>query len=627
MESSYRNKNISILEKNHPHLPSLPGEGETGDEIEVIDSKQGGPVPVLHIGERKISIHSKFDPVKEAERFMGEINTGKHNLFLVFGFGFGFHLEALLERIDLDSRVMVIEKNVSLFSKAVSRRDLTRLFGDTRLMLLLDPGEDDISGILKGKSSRSVSFITHRGSHQAYPEYYANMLEISRSYLSTKEVNIATLAKFEKIWCSNIARNINSFCLSPGVNQFYEKFSGIPAVVVGAGPSLPESYSFLRENRERMIIVAVDTSYRMLMKNGIEPHFCLSVDPQVINARYFEGCGESSTILVYEPSVHPSVLRFFQGRTISAGIPFDIMKWIEKSTGSKGEITHGGSVSTNACDFAGRLGASPVYLVGQDLGFTGGLAHARGSYMEEQVHLKTTRINNPEMHNRSQLYALPRINVKGIRSKSVHTNQKMMIFLSWFEKRSRRELVNLTGDGAFINGVRHMELGDVVCRDHEVPLSVLIDEIYSGALKDVPDAAGSGEELCGRVENMIRGIEELLPHLEKGINFSENLVEIMNGKKRDGNKINYILKKLADVDAAVESGKNVKDMISLTIQRVIHTINEGYELEAGEGNVPEDEQVARRSHYLYRGLMEGALFNKKILGKLKTKLTMDSSWF
>lgn len=620
MENSHKNKNISILKKTDPHLVSRLNEAGTGDEIEIITSKNGDPVPLLHIDNRKISIHSKFDPAREAERFIGEINTEKHNLFIVFGFGFGFHLEALLGKVSPDSTVLVIEKNILLFSEALRRRDLAGLFSDTRLMVLLDPGEEDISRRLKGKSSRSVSFITHRGSHQAYPEYYANMLEISRSYLSTKDVNIATLSRFEKIWCSNIARNINRFSRSPGVNEFYGKFKGIPAVVAGAGPSLPESYPFLSENRERMLIVAVDTSYRMLVNNGIEPHFCLSVDPQVINARYFEGCGESGTLLVYEPSVHPSVLRFFRGRSVSAGIPFDIMKWIEETTGNKGEITHGGSVSTNAYDFAKRLGASPVYLVGQDLGFSGGLAHARGSYMEEQVHFKSTRTRNAEMHNRLQLYAMPKINVKGIRSGNVHTNQKMMIFLSWFENRKDRKLINLTGDGAFINGVSHMETENVIIEEPDRLPSDIIEEIYSGAFADIPDASAFGKYLDSRVERMLRGIEELLPHLEKGINYSQNLVDIISEKSRDNNKINNILKKLADVDAAVESGKNVKDMISLTIQRVIHTINEGYDLEAGEKKFSEEEQVARRSLYLYNGLMEGALFNKKILRKLRTML-------
>jgi len=68
-------------------------------------------------------------------------------------------------------------------------------------------------------------------------------------------------------------------------------------------------------------------------------------------------------------------------------------------------------------------------MVGQDLAFTGGYAHARGSYLDEQVNLRTDRFFNAQVFNRRQLTALPKIFVKGIRSPKVHTNQKMMIFL------------------------------------------------------------------------------------------------------------------------------------------------------------------------------------------------------
>src|SRR5512133_2757850 len=115
------------------------------------------------------------------------------------------------------------------------------------------------------------------------------MQNIARSYLSTKEVNIATLAKFEKVWASNIARNIGAFVASPGANRFFGQFGGVPAIVVAAGPSLHASMDFIRKSRGRAVIVAVDTSYRILMSQGIEPHFCIVVDPQMINARYFEG--------------------------------------------------------------------------------------------------------------------------------------------------------------------------------------------------------------------------------------------------------------------------------------------------------------------------------------------------
>ena len=201
-------------------------------------------------------------------------------------------------------------------------------------------------------------------------------------------MNIATLAKFEKIWTSNLARNVRVFIESPAANSFYGKFKGIPAIVVAAGPSLQHAIRFINENRSHAIIVAVDTSYRLLLREGIEPHFCVSVDPQVANARYFEGVPQTKTVLIADPTVHPSVFRLFRGRVAVTGVAFNLLKWIEEVAGEKGELTHGGSVSTNAYDFAKRLGASPIVLVGQDLAFTAGYAHARGSYLDEQVHLQ-----------------------------------------------------------------------------------------------------------------------------------------------------------------------------------------------------------------------------------------------
>ncbi len=54
----------------------------------------------------------------------------------------------------------------------------------------------------------------------------------------------------------------------------------------------------------------------------------MAVDPQVINARYFEGLPELSTILVADPTVHPSIFHLYRGPVAATGIAFDMMKWI-----------------------------------------------------------------------------------------------------------------------------------------------------------------------------------------------------------------------------------------------------------------------------------------------------------
>ncbi|MBN2077559.1 MAG: motility associated factor glycosyltransferase family protein [Spirochaetes bacterium] len=614
-------RNMAVLARRFPALREKLAGLPDDENVEAVETPGGDFVPSVTAEGGRIFVHSRFDPVKEAERFIGGIDAGTHDLFVIFGFGFGYHVERLLAGMGADSIALVIERNPYMLHGALSKRDLERLLGDERLILLLDPREEDIAESLRGRSSRRSTLITHRGSFRTDPDYYGNLQGIVRSYLSTKEVNIATLAKFEKVWASNIARNIGVFAVSPGAGTFYGTFEGIPAIVAAAGPSLLESLDFLRANRDSAVIVAVDTSYRILRRNGIEPHFCLVVDPQAVNARYFEGASPGSTILVADPMVHPSVFRFFKGRVAVTGVAFDLLRWIERCAGEKGEIAHGGSVSTNAYDFARRLGASPVILVGQDLAFTGGYAHARGSYLDEQVHLRTRRFQTAEMFNRFQLTALPKIFVRGIRGGTVHTNQKMMIFLSWFEKRRDAGLVNATADGAMIPGVEQMRADEIVLPTPAEAIDRRIDKLYRAAAEKV-NAAGAVKGLGKKVGFVLGEIESLIPVLERAVGFSDTLLTLMNAKEKGGGapvdegKVGYLLKKLSDADGIVESKTHAKEMISITIQRVVHTITEGHDIDEGDRNLGDEVLVAKRSRYLYRGLLEGARFNIKILKKM-----------
>ena len=615
MMESYKNENLEIIREHHSQAHSkIAGCG--GDiAIDIIKSKSSGSVPEISIEGRKVLLHSRFDPVKEAERFIAEIEPEKFDLLIIMGFAFAYHIEILLKKIKNDATVLVIEKNPAIIKKAAESRGLSAVLKDDRLKILVDPDEDEIAETLRGKSSFKVTLITHRGSHQIYPEYYSNIKRIAMSYLSTKEVNIATLSKFEKTWSANIARNIWAFSKYPGANIFYDKFKGVPAIVAAAGPSLTESIDFIKGSRDRAVIVAVDTSYKILKKNGIEPHFCVTVDPQVINARYFEGDVKGKTMLIADPTVHPSVFRLFKGNIALIGIAFEMMKWIEKITGENGELAYGGSVSTNAYDFARRLGASPVVMVGQDLAFTGGLAHARGSYLDEEVRLRLNRFYNAFMFNRFQLTALPKIYVDGIDGNKVQTNQKMMIFLSWFEKRNDPNLINATFNGAVLKGIRHEQPGRLVFNDTGHDIFSTIYGIYSQVESDSPRGEKINNELSKKCGEILKDLKPLLETLERAVTLSEEMSAIIKNRKKGG-RLDYILNKLSDADKLISSRDTLKDMISFTIQRVIHTINEGYEIDGDDSAMSNEELVAKRSQFLYSGLYEGALFNKKILNNM-----------
>lgn len=606
-------QNVSVLKKVNPSLLFEIENTKIDNQFQIMESKRGDSVLFYNDDGKKKYFNSKVDPYREAERFTKQIDNFDFDMFVIFGFGAAYHIESLLQKISQSSILVIVEKELSIIKLMMIKKDLTKIFSDKRVILLVDPKDDIIAEYLKGKSTKKTTFLMHRGSYQVFPDYYNNISVIVKSYLSTKDVNIATLAKFEKIWSSNLARNIKSFASSLGVDRFYNKFKSYDAILVAAGPSLNQSLNFIRENRSKAIIVAVDTAYKTLLNNNIVPHFVLAVDPQIINARYFEGVEKTTSILVVDPTVHPSVVRMFKGRILFTSVAFDMLKWIEKIIGTRGEITHGGSVSTNCYDFAKRLGVGRVVMVGQDLSFTHGLAHAKGSYLDEQIHMKTFRFKNSEMFNRSQLTALPKIFVPSIHDKKVHTNQKLLIFLSWFEKRKDKFLINSTKDGAKIPSVTHIDDQEIEFENHNKNIELFIDTIYENEKLINFDS----DLLFKKIVAMNEELDELIPQLKSGVAQSNAMVEIIKSNKNDQGKLNYILKKLSEIDKRIESKKTLKEIISITTQKVIHTITEGYDINGITNNEENNDLIiAKKSLFLYEGLLDGAKFNSKILSKM-----------
>lgn len=613
------NKNISLFQKRFPEIAEAISGMSGEPEIKTIESKTGLPVPAVQGRNRAVYIHSRFDPAKEAQRFVDEISVQDRDLFIIFGFGYAYHIDELLLRIPTESSLLIIEKNIEMIAGAASTRDLSSILGDNRVAILVDPEHDQIADALSGRSSARVSFITHRGSHQIYPDYYSKTLDTAKSSVSTKEVNIATLAKFEDLWASNIIRNTLNFILNPGINIFFDKFKGLPGILCAAGPSLHESLPLLKEVQNRAVIAAVDTAYGILLKNGITPHFCISADPQIVNARYFEGCPETGTILAADPTTHPSVFRMFKGRKSVSGIVFDAMKWIESFSEEKGETAHGGSVSTNAYDFLKKIGTSPVIMVGQDLAFTGGYAHCPGSYLDSQIHLKSDRFKTPENFNRFQLTALPEIKVKGIKSPTVHTNRKMTIFLSWFERRRDDSLINATPDGAIIPGVKHTPVENIKFEETGMDIFSLIDSIYSSGT-----LVSKQHDIYGLYEKSIEiynALESVIPHISRAFSLSEELIRLTEKQSSYGKKIGKILDSLDEIDRIIQSKKSIKEIISFTSQKAIHTITEGYEINLDEKNMSAPRKTALKSKFLYEGLLKGTRFNKRLFRKLSLILS------
>ncbi|MCX8124882.1 MAG: DUF115 domain-containing protein [Spirochaetes bacterium] len=607
MENIFKN-NIRAIAQRDESLADMIQKADYAPYIEVIKSKSGDVIPIVK-KENTIAVHSKFDPIKEAQRLIEECDCANYDCIIVSGFGFGYHIEWLLSKAKSDATVLILEQFPWMVHAAIANRDLQKVFDDKRVILLVNPDEEKIAIYMRGRSSYKTLFITHRGSFQIDPQGYTNLQRIAKAYISTKEVNIATLAKFEKLWTSNIGRNIHEIIKAVPAKAFFDMFSNIPAFIVNAGPTLTECIPYIQKHYSQAIIIAVDTSLKVLEYYGIEPHFCITVDPQLVNARYFEGVHSKRTVLIADPMVHPSTFLFYKGRKAITGVAFEMMKWIEETIGQYGTLRYGGSVSTNAYDFAKRLGAYPIIMVGQDLAFTKGLAHVKGAYLDEHIYFRNYRTYTVEMFNRFQLTALPKIFVKGIKSKQVHTNQKMMIFISWFGRQNDPALINATYDGAYIENVVHKSIEEITYQNSGVDIWNRIDDIYGNALPDSNTIEVCAQKLIMQLSQMLSQTDVMCTMLQQAIRLSEELIKNIENKKTHA--IPALVKKLDDIDKRLSEFSVTKNLVGLTIQHIIHTVTEGYEID--DTAKSEQEKVASKSLYLYKGLLEGVQYSTRVI--------------
>ena len=84
------------------------------------EAKSG--LPTIRYNDKLI--HSAYNPMADAERFCNGCGIKSDEIILCYGFGLGYHIESILNRIGANGRLLVIELNIDLLNAAFMLRDL-----------------------------------------------------------------------------------------------------------------------------------------------------------------------------------------------------------------------------------------------------------------------------------------------------------------------------------------------------------------------------------------------------------------------------------------------------------------------------------------------------------------------
>lgn len=604
-------RNLAAYRAISPDGASLIENSETDFEIIPTSSE----FPTLKSGN--VLLHSSRDPWTEAKRQLAELKKGdEERAFLFFGAGLGY---SVLHSLEFEKLICVwMEPFPGILKIAFSLSDFSESISNGRLRIFLPPYEEtSFYEGFKGISGLPVSFIPHRGSLQWNPEKYQELRFLSEAFFHKKDVNTATLTRFEKVWTSNFLRNLPELSeLAPIAELFGVCDSRVDVVVCGAGPSLSRSLEDLKRFRDNFVLIAVDTALLVLQKAGVDPDLVFSVDPQPLNSKYLEGY-EGNAKFVFDPttSYHSLRMSYHTGENFVTSSPFPWIKILQNSLeGEIGTLDFGGSVSTNASSLGEKMGARALLFVGQDLSFPGTLAHCKGAILEERLNYLESRTFRRELHNFKQMSALPVKWADSLDGGKIRTNEKLLIFKKWFEERTKdRPWRNMGKEGVRLEGVPSDSFS--AWYEKNPSDSELVSRVRN-SLKGPHARRTDRKRILEELKTILSQLREFRTQVNKGEKLSQRIYRLIQDGEKDKPSIQAALREISAIDDSVSSKKGLTEFLGMSLQRVILAITEGYETELSlEEKKNERLAIAKKSVLLYTGLKEATDTNLRLLGK------------
>ena len=363
---------------------------------QIITSKSGLEIPVLQNGK---TIESRYNPQKEAENqlSMFEENT---DFFLIIGIGSGILIKQISEKfkkakiIGVEKSVIDIEflKNLPLVKELSLSNRIFLCSVENLSQTLCQNYLPALHGNLKLYENR----IWVNENKDCFEEI-KNLINLSLSKISA---DFSVQAHFGKIWQSNIMKN-----LKLAGNLTYrekEKITKSKAAVIAAGPTLDKTIQKLKN--DEYYIIATDTAFSSLLKQGIIADAVISLDGQMVSYNHYlhkmkeeikntSFYFDLSSNLTKKKKLFDRGLRliyFTSGHPLSScAAEFSNNSFISLYSGS-------GTVTITALDLAIKSGFKQIDVFGADFSYSNGKAYTRGSYLEALYSISADRLFTEE---------------------------------------------------------------------------------------------------------------------------------------------------------------------------------------------------------------------------------------
>lgn len=464
------------------------------------------------------NFHSAYDPEKESKVQADEILSKKPgpDSVILFGLGCGYLLKELIAR-GMD-KVIVYEPSTDILRSVLSSIDLSKELSLSGVFVS-DDMRACIGRVREADPFENILCYSTTPYKQAFPEELKDLMNrVSNAHITNK-VGLKTDIDSRLSWLDNYFENLKHLPDSPPIDVLKGRFKGKPMVIVGAGPSLKKNAHLLKDIKGKALIVAAITAYKPLLKYGVIPDFVIASEKVDLPEYFTNGPEDRKTRLILAEVSHPGMFsREVKEKFVFFNPYISLSLEQSRHWGSDYFPEIGGSVTTAALDMGVMFGCSPIVFIGQDLCFGGDATHAPGGvYIAQNVRIDREKgevvieedyVTLPEKV--TSRFALQWL--KGLDGKPVPSKFDWATFHQWFENymvclkklKLPVEVINATEGGAYIEGMEHALLSDVI--EKYIKEDIEIDETIEDSVRTRPKADIAA--LAGSFASMHKGLKE-----------------------------------------------------------------------------------------------------------------------
>lgn len=572
-------KNLQALATQNPTLANKILNHQAQD-IE-FDVAKSGDYNLIYKG---IPLHDTQDPQLEAKLIFGKQDEEENKLTLVFGLGLGY----LFKRVYISSvgSIIVYEPSLDILRSTLEVVEFSEEIADKRVSIV-----NELSGLeavfLKYLYDK-VSIMYLNSYKNMYSGLYEkvyfelNRLNLEQKTNTLRSIDIATA----------FMNSLNYFKMAPAANVLENKFKNKTVLVVSAGPSLDNTISLIKENRDKFVIISIGQAFKALYLAGILPDLVMVLDTYFASEWF--NCVES-------PENELNLILATSAKTTLWELPAktkfvyysgqDYMtNWVLNRLEGK-SLEHGATVSITATYLAKSMGANQIILIGQDLAYRDNKMYAANAiygfvnisvddqgnvnhYIKPENKLKESIDNKSSeeftdcllSHNFAQHKNT--IIVKGWNSENLHTSSAYASFITEFNQMALDfkenypdiKVINCSEGGAYLEGFEHLPLSEII-KDLPTlditPVSIIYNEYISN--KPDPIKVNNIEE---SLKNLIKDLKNLKEDALKVVKLANRIsVELKNSSYVVTMNLVNMINKLQKLDKEVRK-YNIEDRIS-----------------------------------------------------------------